>query len=227
MTTFSNPTNYINPTNRKASIKMKKHTLLISIALIALFAFAGTANAYSIKGGKLYLNVSSNTQNTLLGWYGVTYDTSVSDGPSIGPFSFNSGGVVNSNGTASAKSPSSQTLTIRFANDNTANSATTLNISKLSTTIGKDGGYVTGYVTGSIYPAIPGTSVAPGTYKIFSLSKGAAKKSSSKSYKYVYSGQGSFNPQLTSLINSLVTGQPGTIPLPSDFKLGKATASFK
>lgn len=206
---------------------MKKHTLLISIALIALFAFAGTANAYSIKGGNLYLKVSSNTQDTLLGWYGVTYDTNVSDGPGIGPFSFKSGGVVNSNGTANAKSPTNQTLTIKFGNDNAANSVTTLKISKLSTTIGKDGGYVTGYVTGSIFPAIPGTGVVPGSYKIFSLSKGAAKKSSGKSYKYVYSGEGSFNPQLTNLINSLVTGQPGTIPLPSEFKLGKATASFK
>lgn len=205
---------------------MKKRAVFLSIALIALFAFAGTANAYTIKGGKLFLNVSSNTQDTLLGWYGITYDTNVSDGPSIGPFTFKSG-VVNSNGTASAKSPSSQTLTIKFANDNSANSTTTLNISKLSTTIGKDGGYVTGYLTGSIYPAIPGTAVASGTYKIFSLSKGAAKKSSSKSYKYVYSGQGSFNPQLTSLINSLITPQPSGIPLPSEFKLGKATASFK
>lgn len=205
---------------------MTKRTAFLSIALIALFAFAGTANAYSIKGGKLFFNVSSNTQDTLLGSYGITYDTNVSDGPSIGPFTFKSG-VVNSNGTASAKSPTSQTLTIKFANDNSANSTTTLNISKLSTTIGKDGGYVTGYVTGSIFPAIPGTAVASGSYKIFSLSKGAAKKSSSKSYEYVYSGAASFNPQLTGLINSLVTGQPGTIPLPSDFKLGRATASFK
>lgn len=204
---------------------MTKRALFISTALIALVAFAAPASAYSVKGGKFNIKISKNTQSTLLGWYGVTYDTNVGDAPSIGPFSF-SGGVVNSNGTASAKSPASQTLTIQFANDNSANSTTTLTISKLSTTIGKDSGYVTGYLTGSIYPAIPGTAVVPGTYKIFSLSKGAAKKTKGM-YKYQYSGTGSFNPQLTGLINSLITPQPSGIPLPSEFKLGNATARFK
>lgn len=204
---------------------MIKRALTLTISLVALLAFAGSANAYSVNGGKLFIKVSSNTQDTLLGWYGVTYDTNVSDGPSFGPFGFKSGSV-SSSGAASAKSPTNQTITIKFANDNNANSTTTLNISKLSTTIKKSGGYVTGNVTGSIYPAIPGTSVASGSYKIFTLAGGTAKKTSG-SYKNVYTGEAALNSQLTGLINSLITPQPSGMPVPSEFKLGKATASFK